>query len=57
VLSIQDNGVGFDLDTVDADKLGLIFMRERAEQINADLKLESASNQGTLVILSWRPDS
>jgi signal transduction histidine kinase len=53
-LSIQDNGIGFDLDSVYTEKLGLKIMRERAEDICADLIVESYPNQGTLVSLLWQ---
>jgi nitrate/nitrite-specific signal transduction histidine kinase len=55
MLSIQDNGIGFDLEAVNAEKLGLKIMRERAEEIGADLMVESSPNQGTLVSLLWQP--
>lgn len=54
-LSIQDNGIGFDLDKVHTEKLGLKIMRERAETIGADLRVKSAPDQGTKVSLEWQP--
>ncbi len=44
ILSIHDNGIGFDLEAVNAEKLGLKIMRERAEEIGADLMVESSPN-------------
>ena len=55
MLSIHDNGIGFDLEAVNAEKLGLKIMRERAEAIGADLTVKSSPNQGTLVSLLWQP--
>ena len=55
ILSIHDNGIGFDLEAVNAEKLGLKIMRERVEEIGADLMVESSPNQGTLVSLLWQP--
>jgi PAS domain S-box-containing protein len=55
MLSIQDNGIGFDLEAVNAEKLGLKIMRERAEEIGACLMMESSPNQGTLISLLWQP--
>jgi signal transduction histidine kinase len=55
MLSIHDNGIGFDLETVNAEKFGLKIMRERAEAIGADLMVESSPNRGTLVSLMWQP--
>ena len=55
MLSIQDNGIGFDLEAVKAEKLGLKIMRERAEEIGAEIIVESSPNQGTLVSLLWQP--
>ena len=49
VLEISDNGVGFDLDTAEGHGgLGLKGMQERAEQINADLRISNGGN-GTQV--------
>jgi len=48
-LEISDNGIGFDLDSVEGHGgLGLKGMRERAEQINGDLQISSGKN-GTRV--------
>jgi signal transduction histidine kinase len=46
ILKISDNGVGFDLKTGKAG-CGLIILQERAEEIGADLKVDSALNKGT----------
>lgn len=51
ILRIRDNGIGFDLDSVEhRGGLGLKGMRERAEQIRGDLRISSGEN-GTQVIL------
>jgi signal transduction histidine kinase len=48
-LEISDNGVGFDLDSAKQDGgIGLKGMRERAEQMNGDLRINSGEN-GTQV--------
>ena len=56
VLSVQDNGAGFDPATVAAEKSGVSFgltgMRQRAELIKGQLTVDSAKNQGTLVHLT-----
>ena len=48
-LTVQDNGRGFDPDTVTDGHYGLLGMRERARLIGADLQIRSAPQQGTLV--------
>jgi signal transduction histidine kinase len=49
VLEISDNGAGFDLDSAEGHGgLGIKGMRERAEQINADLRI-SSGDDGTRV--------
>ena len=49
IFSVKDNGVGFNLDLAEQHGgLGLKGMRERAEQINADLQITSGEN-GTQV--------
>ncbi len=53
LLSIQDNGRGFNPEHIPADHMGIRIMRERA--INADIALEvtSTMNQGTIIMTSW----
>jgi signal transduction histidine kinase len=60
VLSITDNGVGFDTAAkpiMGGYGMGTTTMRERAEAIGARLQLQSAPGQGTRVTveLSWPP--
>jgi len=53
-LIIEDNGAGFDLQTVlDADEkgLGLIGMRERAAVVEGNIEIESQPNSGTTVVV------
>ncbi len=59
LMTVSDNGEGF--NTKEALKrsggkgsLGLLSMKERAELINADLKIESEPGNGTKVILRAR---
>lgn len=54
-LLIEDNGTGFCLKDVPADRFGLLNMRERAEIINAKLKIESTPGRGTVIVLQWQP--
>ncbi|MBN8861918.1 MAG: PAS domain S-box protein [Sphingobacteriales bacterium] len=51
ILSICDNGIGFDPDTISAGP-GLIIMRERAVSINARLSIRSKPNRGTRVSIA-----
>jgi PAS domain S-box-containing protein len=53
ILSINDNGVGFDSSQVPADHLGIRIMRERAEAIGADFNIESRPNSGTRISVRW----
>jgi two-component system sensor histidine kinase UhpB len=50
VMSIQDNGRGFDEKTIKAGN-GLRNLRERAKEINGTLELQSAIGKGTEVVL------
>lgn len=53
LLTIKDNGVGFDLAEIAKKKsLGLIGMRERVKVINGDFTLNSKPGSGTTVIAS-----
>jgi PAS domain S-box-containing protein len=52
-LSIADDGRGFGPGNAAPDRLGLGIMRERAETVGAELKLESWPDRGTRVTLVW----
>ncbi len=53
LLSMQDDGVGFDTAGVRPTSLGMRIMRERAEGIGADLSILSTPGKGTLVEVAW----
>jgi len=54
ILSIKDNGIGFDTKNSSAyNGNGMVNIRERAKEINAELNIESSSNQGTTVALKF----
>ena len=53
-LCIQDDGLGFDADSISPDHMGIAIMSERASTIGARLMIESQSGQGTTVKLDWR---
>ena len=46
-LVLRDDGVGFDLVSVDPDRYGLTGMRERAAIIDAALEVNSQPGGGT----------
>jgi signal transduction histidine kinase len=55
-VEIQDDGVGFDVGMIDTNyerrgSLGLVNMRERAEMIGGVVRVESAENRGTRVMI------
>jgi signal transduction histidine kinase len=50
-VSVVDNGKGFDPAAVADDRYGLKGMRERAEIVGADLRIESRPADGTRVTL------
>lgn len=49
VLEVTDDGDGFEPDRVPRGHLGLVGMRQRADQVSADLVIESAPNEGTTI--------
>ncbi len=51
-LTIQDNGQGFDLETVQKG-MGLSTMKERAQLSGGSFDLQSAIGKGTIVRASW----
>lgn len=52
-LAIEDDGAGFDVRRVAADRHGIRGMRERAEAIGGRLRITSRENGGTRVVASW----
>jgi signal transduction histidine kinase len=57
ILEVQDDGVGFNVGSVDSDyerrgSLGMVNMRERTELIGGLLHIESAEGEGTLIKVS-----
>ena len=51
-LRIQDNGVGFDPQTLLPGHYGIIGLREQAELIGAELTIDSMRNEGTMISVS-----
>jgi signal transduction histidine kinase len=56
-LCVHDDGIGFDMNRVLPDNLGLSIMRERAETIGAQLAIHSQPQLGTEIIVTWQPHS
>ncbi len=58
ILCIVDDGVGFDADSqhslTDGGKFGLITMRERAEAVGGEFRVESAPGKGTKIVVELR---
>jgi len=50
---VDDNGRGFDPQVVPPDRLGLGIIRERAQAIGADCRIDSQPGQGTRVSVTW----
>lgn len=56
LLTLRDNGRGFDLQATSPECMGLHIMRERAETIGAQLQVESEPGAGTQVSMLWLAD-
>ncbi len=54
-LSIHDNGQGFDPEQITSGHYGLSMMRERAEEVGAQLSVTSQPGQGTKLTIRWKP--
>jgi PAS domain S-box-containing protein len=50
---IQDDGQGFNFQTISPEHMGLGIMKDRAEQIDAEFDIISGVGQGTEVKLNW----
>ncbi|MBN1934104.1 MAG: sensor histidine kinase [Anaerolineae bacterium] len=59
-LTVQDDGQGFDPDAIPDDRYGLLGICERAELIDATVRLETAPQQGTRLVVQiakpWEPE-
>lgn len=53
VLTIGDNGRGFDSVKVNGSRMGLRIMAERAAAINAALRIDTAPGHATVIELRW----
>jgi signal transduction histidine kinase len=56
-LQVMDDGRGFDPARVRSGGLGLNILRERAQAIGAELKIESQPGEGTQITARWFPQS
>jgi PAS domain S-box-containing protein len=54
LLKIEDNGNGFEPSTMHPNHFGLRIMQERAEQVGAVLKIESAVGVNTSITIFWK---
>jgi len=53
ILSICDDGIGFDMTKSTPNHFGLGIMEERAQSVGAELKLESEPGKGALITICW----
>ena len=53
MLRVSDNGCGIDPTCVNSHRLGIGIMRERAQEIGAELTISSEPGQGTQVEVTW----
>lgn len=56
LLTVRDNGQGFDPENFQHGHLGLGIMKERAERIGANLIIKSHPDQGTELLLTWQSE-
>jgi len=56
VMTIGDDGVGFDTDTVYSNHYGLHNMQQRANTVGATFQLMSQMGKGTQVCLRWQEE-
>ncbi|MBN2238625.1 MAG: PAS domain S-box protein [Dehalococcoidales bacterium] len=57
VMSINDNGKGFDTSNTLPENMGLVIMKERAEGIGAGLEIKSELTKGTRIGVTWNRDT
>ncbi len=49
VMTVEDDGIGFDPEDVQQGRFGLRLMRERCESVGGNLRVESAPGRGTRI--------
>jgi signal transduction histidine kinase len=54
ILRIEDNGIGFDLQALRPGHYGIVGLREQAELIGAELRIDSKPAEGTTLCVSLR---
>lgn len=52
-LTIQDDGIGFDVDNVPSDHMGLRIIRERALNLDLQIEITSVPNTGTRIYVFY----
>lgn len=57
MLLIHDDGRGFEFTGIGTTHLGLRIMQERAEEVGAEIQIDSAPGHGTDVLVQWRERS
>lgn len=60
LMKIEDDGIGFNRETIQSEGLGLKHMEERVDQLNGTCIIQSELNKGTLIDISiprWRPNT
>jgi len=53
---VDDDGKGFDMDTIPSGHMGLGIIRERAASIGATLDVDSRPGGGTVAFVFWNGD-
>ena len=56
-LLIHDDGCGFEPGQLPPTHVGLRSMRERAAEVEAELRVVTAPGEGALIVLDWRDGS
>jgi PAS domain S-box-containing protein len=54
-LIVQDDGCGFDVNTIPSAHFGVRNLYERAQKIGAALQIDSEIGRGTEIKLEWKP--
>jgi signal transduction histidine kinase len=52
-ITVTDDGIGFDRESIPAGHMGVGIMVERATEIGARLDIQSAAGRGTTVTVAW----
>ena len=51
IISVSDNGIGFSLEEIDKNALGIKNIEQRVNEMNGELHIDSKKNKGSTITI------